>query len=133
MGGMKKSENNAAYALLDVVLAVALFALAATGLISVMQGINETSSNFAFDRVVQDRLLSLLTETKRLDIGAMTSQAVDPDLNITFRTYVESYEIDNGEGAALTDLYLLTAEAQFVDGGGEQTERVMLLIHREEQ
>jgi hypothetical protein len=109
MGGMKKSENNAAYALLDVVLAVALFALAATGLISVMQGINETSSNFAFDRVVQDRLLSLLTETKRLDIGAMTSQAVDPDLNITFRTYVESYEIDNGEGAALTDLYLLTA------------------------
>ncbi|MCH1407884.1 MAG: hypothetical protein ABF384_03320 [Verrucomicrobiales bacterium] len=130
---MKKSENNAAYALLDVVLAVALFALAATGLISVMQGINETSSNFAFDRVVQDRLLSLLTETKRLDIGAMTSQAVDPDLNITFRTYVESYEIDNGEGAALTDLYLLTAEAQFVDEGGEQTERVMLLIHREEQ
>lgn len=133
MGGMKKPENNAAYALLDVVLAVALFALAATGLISVMQGINETSSNFAFDRVVQDRLLSLLTETKRLDIGAMTSQAVDPDLNITFRTYVESYEIDNGEGAALTDLYLLTAEAQFVDEGGEQTERVMLLIHREEQ
>jgi len=133
MGGMKKSENNAAYALLDVVLAVALFALAATGLISVMQGINETSSNFAFDRVVQVRLLSLLTETKRLDIGAMTSQAVDPDLNITFRTYVESYEIDNGEGAALTDLYLLTAEAQFVDEGGEQTERVMLLIHREEQ
>jgi hypothetical protein len=133
MGGMKKSGNNAAYALLDVVLAVALFALAATGLISVMQGINETSSNFAFDRVVQDRLLSLLTETKRLDIGAMTSQAVDPDLNITFRTYVESYEIDNGEGAALTDLYLLTAEAQFVDEGGEQTERVMLLIHREEQ
>ncbi|MDA9923574.1 hypothetical protein N9406_09170 [Verrucomicrobiales bacterium] len=130
---MKKSEKNAAYALLDVVLAVALFALAATGLISVMQGINETSSNFAFDRVVQDRLLSLLTETKRLDIGAMTSQAVDPDLNITFRTYVESYEIDNGEGAALTDLYLLTAEAQFVDEGGEQTERVMLLIHREEQ
>jgi hypothetical protein len=63
----------------------------------------------------------------------MTSQAVDPDLNITFRTYVESYEIDNGEGAALTDLYLLTAEAQFVDEGGEQTERVMLLIHREEQ
>jgi hypothetical protein len=133
MGGMKKSGNNAAYALLDVVLAVALFALAATGLISVMQGINETSSNFAFDRVVEDRLLSLLTETKRLDIGAMTSQAVDPDLNITFRTYVESYEIDNGEGAALTDLYLLTAEAQFVDEGGEQTERVMLLIHREEQ
>lgn len=133
MGRMKKSEKNAAYALLDVVLAVALFALAATGLISVMQGINETSSNFAFDRVVQDRLLSLLTETKRLDIGAMTSQAVDPDLNITFRTYVESYEIDNGEGAALTDLYLLTAEAQFVDEGGEQTERVMLLIHREEQ
>ena len=62
MGGMKKPENNAAYALLDVVLAIALFALAATGLISVMQGINETSSNFAFDRVVQNRLLSLLTE-----------------------------------------------------------------------
>ncbi|MCG8600336.1 MAG: hypothetical protein MI807_09365 [Verrucomicrobiales bacterium] len=130
---MRQGKNREGYALLDVVLAVALFALAATGLIMVMQGINETSSNFAFDRVVQNRLLSLLTETKRLEVSAMTSEALDPDLNITFRTYVEPYEIDNGEGAALTDLYLLTAEAQFVDDGGEQTEKVSQLIYREEQ
>lgn len=121
-----------AYALLDVVLAVALFAITVTGLISVMQRISETSSTFAFDRVIQNRLTSLIAETRRLEVSAMTSETFDEDLNITFRTYVEPYEIDNGEGEELSGLYLLTAEAQFVDDGGEQVERASLLIHNPE-
>ena len=121
------------YALLDVVLAVALFALTVTGLISVMQRINETSAGFAKDRLLQGRLSSILAETRQLPVTAMTTDRFDETLDMQFRTYAEPYEIDNGEGEALGDLYLLSAEAVFVDDGGEQTERISVLIHRPQE
>lgn len=124
--------RNRAYALLDVVLAVALFALAATGLIQVMQRINETSTIFARDRLIQDRLGSLLDRTRKVPVGSMNAEFLDPDLDVTFRTYAESYQIDNGEGAAITGIYRLTAEASFRDDGGDQVERIFVLVHEPE-
>ncbi len=118
------------YALLDVVLAVALFALTVTGLISVMQRINETSTLFAKDRMIQNRLVSLLSQTREQRVRAMTTEVFDENLDITFRTYVEDYQINNGEGAELSDLYLLTAEAVFRDDGGEQIEKAIIIIHQ---
>lgn len=121
------------YALLDVVLAVALFALAVTGLIQVMQRINETSGEFAFDRMLQNRLDGMLAEARNRSVSAMTSEALDPQTGILFRTYAVPYQIDNGEGAALEGLYLLTAEAQFTADGGPQTEHAAIIVHVPEQ
>lgn len=118
------------YALLDVVLAVALFGITVTGLISVMQRINETSTEFSRDRLIQDRLASLLAQTRGFSPSAMTTEVYDSDLDITFRTYAEVYEVENGEGAALPDLYLLTAEAAYRDDWGDQIEKAVLIIHQ---
>ena len=123
-------KNPRAYALLDVVLAVALFAITMTGLLRVFKGINDTSAGFARDRYIQQQLEALLTEKRRVEIEAIASETVDETTGITFRTYVEPLELDNGEGEALEDLYLLTAEAVFLDDGGEQTEKAELVIHR---
>ncbi len=117
------------YALLDVVLAVALFAITVTGLLQVLQGIGDTSAGFARDRHVQQRLEALLAEKRRVGLDAMASEAVDPLSGITYRTYVEPFAIDNGEGADLGNLHRLTAEAVFLDDGGEQTERAVLILH----
>lgn len=117
------------YALLDVVLAVALFAISITGLLRVMQGIGDTSAAFARDRYLQDRLEALLAEKRRLGIEEMGSEEVDPATGIVFRTRAEPWQIDNGEGRELTDLYKLTAEAAFSDEGGEQLERAELILH----
>ncbi len=118
-----------AYALLDVVLAVALFAITVTGLLSVLRGIGDTSSGFARDRYIQQQIEGLLAEKRRLGIDAMVSESVDALTGITFRTYVEPFQIDNGEGAALESLYKLTAEATFLDDGGEQVEKAELILH----
>ena len=128
-----KRGGKKGYALLDVVLAVALFGITVTGLISVMQSINETSSQFSRDRLIQDRLSALLAQTKTMPASDMTTEVYDPNLDITFRTYAESYEIDNGEGAALPDLYLLTAEAAYRDDWGEQLEKATIIVHQAER
>jgi len=120
------------YALLDVVLAVALFGITATGLMRVMQRVSETSTGFSRDRYLQSQIEGLLSEKRKLEVDAMASEAVDELTGITFRTYVEPLEVDNGEGKELTDLYKLTAEGVFLDDGGEQTERAEIIIYKPE-
>jgi Tfp pilus assembly protein PilV len=122
-----------AFALLDVVLAVAIFAISVTGLIGILQRMNETSSAFARDSLIQNRLVSLLTETRRLEPSAMTREVYDPNLDMTFRTYSQPFQIENGEGAELSDLYELSAEVEFLDEGGSQIERVSLIVYRPAQ
>ncbi|MDF1657736.1 MAG: hypothetical protein P1U58_08990 [Verrucomicrobiales bacterium] len=127
---MSTLSSNRGFALLDVVLAVAIFAISVTGLIGVLQRMNETSSAFAKDRLMQSRLESLLSETKRLEPSAMTTEVYDSTFDLTFRTYAQPFEVDNGDGAELTDIYELTAEVEFVDDGGPQLERVSILVHK---
>ena len=118
------------YALLDVVLAVALFAITATGLMKVMQRVSETSSGFARDRLVQTQLEGLLAERRMVGIEEMTTEVFDELTNVTYRTYVEPLSVDNGEGKELSDLYKLTAEATYLDEGGEQVEKAELILYQ---
>lgn len=121
------------YALLDVVLAVALFAITATGLMQVMQRVSETSSGFARDRLIQTQLEGLLAERRKVGIEAMTTEVFDELTNVTYRTYVEPLEVNNGEGKELRDLYKLTAEATYTDDGGDQVEKAELIIYQPEK
>ena len=133
MGGMIGNGNSRGYALLDVVLAVALFALTVTGLVGVLQSINETSAELARDRMIQHQLTSLLAETKVMPVSSMNSERLDEVTDITYRTYVEEMEVDNGEGNALSDLYMLTAEAVFMDSGEPQTETARIIVYQPER
>ena len=133
MGGMIVNGNSRGYALLDVVLAVALFALTVIGLVGVLQSINETSAELARDRMIQHQLTSLLAETKVMPVSSMNSERLDEVTDITYRTYVEEMELDNGEGNALSDLYMLTAEAVFMDSGEPQTETARIIVYQPER
>ena len=68
-----------------------------------------------------------------MPVSDMNSERLDEVTDINYRTYVESMEVDNGEGNALSDLYLLTAEAEFMDGSELQTESAKLIIYQPEQ
>lgn len=127
-----RPSQQAGYALLDVVLAVALFAITVTGLVQVLQRVNETSSAFARDRLIQQRIESLLAEKRRLGIQEMTSEFRDERMDVTYRTYVEDWEVENGDGAELANLYRLAVEAVFIDDGGEQLEKADLILYKPE-
>lgn len=129
---MSKQQARGGYALLDVVLAVALFGITVTGLIGVLQSIGDTSGAFARDQVIMRQLQTALAEKQRLAPSQMNAEWIDETLGVTFRTVAEPYQIDNGEGAELEDLYRLTASASYADEGGEQTISAVLLIHSPE-
>ncbi len=129
---IRRQLQRGGYALLDVVLAVALFGITVTGLIGVLQSIGETSGAFARDQVIMRQLQTSLAEKQRLAPSQMSAEWRDETLAVTFRTVAEPYQIDNGEGAELEDLYRLTATATYEDEGGEQTISAVLLIHSPE-
>jgi len=133
MGGVKPKTGTAAYALLDVILAVAIFAIAVTGLVGFIQKIGDTSSAFAKDRLIQYGLEAALAEAKSKPVNEMTAEVFDEVLGVNYQTTVESLELDNGEGAALKDLYTLKVIASFVDDGGQQTETMEVFIHQPER
>lgn len=118
------------YALLDVVIAVALFSITVTGLVQVMQKINSTSGEFARDRMIQQHIEAMLYEKRTLPVAEIASETYDELLNVTFRSYAEPFQVDNGEGNELADLYQLTVEASFTDDGGAQLERADLIIYQ---
>ncbi len=125
-------QQKAGYALLDVVIAVALFAITVTGLVQVMQRINSTSGEFARDRMIQQHIEAMLYEKRSLPVAEIASESYDELLDVTFRSYAAPFQVDNGEGNELADLYQLTVEASFTNDGGEQLERADLIIYQPE-
>ncbi len=121
------------YALLDVILAVTVFAFWGAGLVTLLQKISDTSNSYSRDRLIQYQLESLLTEMKHRPVEEMNTERLDEDLDVTFRTSVEALNLANIDGEALEDLYEITATATFTDSGGEQVETARLTIHQPEE
>ena len=121
------------YALLDVILAVTVFAFWGVGLITLLQKISDTSNSYSRDRLIQYQLESLLTEMKHRPIDEMVVERYDEALDVTFATTLEPANLANNDGEALEDLYELVASATFTDSGGEQTETARLTIYQPEE
>lgn len=126
-------RTSGAYALLDVILAVTVFAFWGAGLVALLQKISDTSNSYSRDRLIQYQLESLLTEMKHRPVEEMTVERLDEALEVTFRTTVEPLSLANIDGDALEDLYQLTATATFQDSGGEQVETARIFIHQPQE
>ena len=121
------------YALLDVILAVTVFAIWGTGMVVFLQKITDTSNSYSRDRLVQYGLESILTESRHRPVEEMNSEYYDPDLDVTYRTTTEPLEISDIDGNALSDLYRVIATATFQDDGGEQVETAEIYVYQPEE
>jgi hypothetical protein len=121
------------FALLDVALALTIFAFTITSLVVLLQKITDTSASYARDRLIQSGIDSFLTETKRKPVTEMSGEFVDEALGVTYTALVEPADLADAEGNALTDLYKLTVTAAFQDEGGPQEEVAELYIYQPEK
>ncbi len=128
-----RRRSVAGYALLDVILAVTVFAFWGVGLVTLLQKISDTSNSYSRDRLIQYQLESLLTEMKHRPVEEMNTERFDEAMEVTFRTVVEPLNLANLAGDGLEDLYEITATATFNDAGGEQVETARLTIYQPEE
>ncbi len=124
---MKRSGG---YILLEVIIAVTVFALAFVGLMRVLQTTQTAVGELAFDGVVMEGLQAALAEAKQRDLAEMALQRRDERVGILYETEVEALTVDNGNGTTLEGLYRLVARASYDLGRGPETRQAEVWIYR---
>ena len=121
-----------AYLLLDVILAVTVFAIAVTGILVAVNRITETSRLYAMDMQVQYGMDAMLVEARHRPVEEMGFERDDSDLGVLYRTEIEPLNQVNSEGEALKDLYRLKVSAIFQFGDEDETDTAEVIVYRPE-
>lgn len=130
--GHRKTDCGA-YLLLDVVLAVTVFAIAMTGILVAVNRITETSQLFAQDMQVQYGMDAMLVEARHRPVEEMAFERNDDDLGVLYRTEIEPLNQVNNEGEALEGLYRLKVSAMFQSGNEDETDTAEVIVYRPEE
>lgn len=121
---MNRSRKRAdrALALLEILLAVAVFGIAAVALVRVVHQIGMTSVESALETRVVSTLESLLEEHGRspnLRTGVIDLPA-DVD-GVIYQVEVRPHPLTSSQGLALEDLYRVRALARWTEGPNART------------
>lgn len=125
-----RRTDRGGYLLLDVVLAVTVFAIAVTGILVAVNGITETSKYYARDMQVQYGMDAMLVEARHRPVEEMGFERNDSHLGVLYRTDVEPLNQVNSEGNALVGLYRLKVSAILEYGGEDETDTAEVIVYR---
>lgn len=127
-----KSKKPRGIALLDALLAVFVFALAVTGLVTWMGQIGDNSNSLGKERLVQQGLSGILAEAKVRDLADMNFEFNDQLLGVVYRTSVEPVQLTTTEGESLKDMYVLRATADYAEGALGLTRAAEIYVYKPE-
>ena len=128
-----RSKNTSGIALLEVALAITIFALAVTALVVVLDRIVTTSNDYSWDRLLQSSMASYIAEAKQKPVSEITGEYFDENLEVMFRSELVPLDLSNADGDGLEDLYQLTVIAEYQYGKETRTEQAELFIYQPEQ
>ena len=119
------------YILLELIIALTIFAIAVLGLTKSLNTSLEVANILNHDYAVRLGLRSFLEEVKRKSVANMTSSTADPKLDVTYTSSVEPAQITlKTTGEVLTDIYQLTATADYTVAGKQRQESVVLFLYQ---
>ena len=130
MTAPKTSATASAYVLFEVILALTIFAVAVVGLASALNTIIESSTTMNMDNSVRIGLRSFIEEVRRKPVADMNTTTADQQLGATYSSTVETLNLKNGDGVALSDLYTLHAKAAYGQGNNSREESVDLYVYK---
>ena len=131
-GLQHRSKRQRGIALLDALLAVFVFSLAVTGIITWMGQIGDNSNLLGKERLVQQGLSAILAEAKVRDLADMNFEYNDQLLGVVYRTSVEAVQLTTTEGETLEDMYVLRATADYEEGSLGLTRAAEIYVYKPE-
>ena len=121
------------YILLEVLIAVTIFAIAFAGLIKVLGTTIEVSNEIAFNRTLRYGIESILTEARHRDLEDMSIEYIDEALGVVYQTSVEELQFANSDGKTLGDMYALRAVAVSTTDANEILRSAEVWIYDEDE
>jgi len=108
----RRSRTASAFSLLEVLLAISVFSIAAISLTGALNTIGVTVVEAQDDAAIREQLRSLLVEKSRsADLEELDEETVPDSQNIFFRIKVERLDLENIEAEELEDLYRIKVTA----------------------
>jgi hypothetical protein len=128
--GFPPQRSRLGYLLLELILALALFSLAVTGLVRSLQMGIQTASILSRDNDIRVGLRSFLEEVRRKPLNEMSQTLADERLGVTYQSEVEELSIQGRNGNVLRDLHRITAFAVYQIGAEERRESVEMWVYK---
>ena len=112
------SDSKSGFILLEVVIAMMVFAIAAVGLTRALSSMLETTNFLQREQAVQLGLEAIINEARaHEDEDLMELERVEEYMGVTYNTKVERVrDLTAEDGKRLYDLHLLIATATYHDG-----------------
>lgn len=131
-GGHANGNANAdGYVLLEIIIALTIFAITVTGLATLLHSTLDSANLLRRQAAVRRGLESTLNEANaRPKREEMTLSWRDEGLGIEFTSALEEVKWINRTGQPVKGLYLLTAEARNMKAGNEPRDKAELYVYR---
>jgi len=127
---MRTRSRSHGYLLMEVMLAVGIFAMAGVGLIS---GLNELSKTYVQSRRINEIRTNLESQLNNARIMPLVvgKQSLKPDADgVAYETEVALLELTNDDKVVLANLYRLTVTAHWNEGNVPQDEKAEVYIYQ---
>jgi hypothetical protein len=118
---IQKPSSRSGSLLLELILAMTLFAICVIPLASALNEGLEAASLVSRENSIRIGLRSFVEEQRRKQVSDMPTQTTDDQLGVTYTSTVDDLTIKNVDGTVLTDLYVLHAKAEWDDGAHEES------------
>jgi type II secretory pathway pseudopilin PulG len=121
------------YILLELVIALGMFALGVLGLARALNTSVEVANILNRDQRVRVGLRSFLEEVRRKPLAEMSVSLADAVTGVTYTSSTEPVVLTTTRGGQLSDMYKLTVTAGYAVGGETREESVFLYVHKPAQ
>lgn len=122
-----------AYILLELVIALSIFAIAVLGLANSLSTSVEVSNILNRENAIQIGMRSFIEELRKKPLADMSTSYTDPNLGVTYTSKMERLGIRTARGETLSDLYDLQVTALYTYGMEERTEYVSVYVYKAQQ
>ena len=122
-----------AYILIELIIALSIFAIAVLGLAQSLSSSVEVSNILNRENAIQIGMRSFIEELRKKPLADMSTSYTDPNLGVTYTSKMEKLGIKTQRGETLADLYDLQVIASYTFGTEERTDNVSLYVYKPEQ
>ncbi len=131
--GRKKAVPQRGYILLELVLALTIFAIAVLGLAKSLSQSMEVANLLRRDQIVRIGMRNFLEEVRRKPLAEMSVSSTDATYGVTYTTSTEPVSLKTTSGTILTDIYNLTVKATSSFNGETQEDTLNVYVYKPAQ
>ncbi len=125
-----RRRTQGGYLLMEVVLALTIFGIAVMALANALNEGAFAAGELNRENSIRIGLRSFIEEVRRKEVNEMNLENFDERLQCSFSSTVDTVSLENKDGNALADLYMLHAKANWGEGTAAQEMKVDLYLYK---